>query len=49
VPLEFKLRYSIFSFTTLSLNSDYEYSLEWYSKRSLYVTHAKKIYVEVDV
>jgi hypothetical protein len=24
-------------------------SLEWYSKHSLYVTHAKKIYVEVEV
>ena len=44
VPLEFKLRYSFFSLSYTVINSDY--SLEWYSKHSLYVKHTLHIKCE---
>jgi len=41
---------TLFIFSLYYTVTNWDYSLEWYSKHSLYVvTHAKKIYVHVEV
>jgi len=44
------IQMTLFIFSLYYTVTNWDYSLEWYSKHSLYVvTHAKKIYVHVEV